>query len=427
MIRNSSPAADNKVLFGWVMYDFANSAFTTLIVTFIYATYFTKAIATNEITGTILWSRGITISALVVAILSPLLGTMADRTRNRKNYLLVCTVVAVVSSAMLYRPLPGQVMSALIWFVLGNIAFEIGGVFYNAFLPDIAPSDKIGRISGIGWGLGYIGGLAAMFVAMIGLVNPEVPWFGFSRQLGENIRATNLLVAVWYGLFSLPLFLLVKEKPVNPPPRDEKIFSAIRTDIRTAMFAIAGYRQIVQFLIARLIYNDGLITIFAFGGIYAAGTFHFSFKEIMIFGIVLNITAGTGALFFGFFEDRMGSKKTVLLSLAGLIIASLMAVITSSRTIFWLASILVGVFSGPNQSASRALMGRMTPADKLNQFFGFYAFSGKFTTFLGPLLLGVLTDSFDSQRAGMAVVLVFFVIGGLILAQVDEEAGMVER
>jgi UMF1 family MFS transporter len=426
MIRNNSPAADNKVLFGWVMYDFANSAFTTLIVTFIYATYFTKAIATDEITGTILWSRGITISALAVATLSPLLGTMADRTRSRKNYLLVCTVIAVICSAMLYRPLPGQVMRALVWFVAGNIAFEMGGVFYNAFLPDISPPDKIGRTSGIGWGLGYVGGLAAMFVAMITLVNPPVPWFGFSRELGENIRATNLLVAAWYGIFSLPLFLMVKERTRTPLPQGKKIIAAAIVDIKATFLAITGYRQIVRFLIARLFYNDGLITIFSFGGIYAAGTFGFTFEEIMVFGIVLNITAGLGAFIFGFFDDKLGGRKTVQISLAGLLFASLLAVVTTNKILFWLAGILVGIFAGPNQSASRSLMGRLTPVTRESQFFGFFAFSGKLTTFLGPLLLGIMTELFHSQRAGMAVVLVFFIIGGLCLARVDEQAGIIE-
>ena len=415
---------DKKALFGWVMYDFANSAFTTLIVTFIYATYFTKAIAPNEIDGTILWSRGVTVSALAVALLSPLLGALADRGGHRKRYLLFSTILAILCSVMLYRPLPGQIMPALIWFVIGNIAFEIGCVFYNAFLPDIAPPEKIGRVSGIGWGLGYVGGLAAMFPAMVSLVNPELPWFGFSRELGQNIRATNLLVAIWFGVFSLPLFLFVREKgaTVTSPSKDEQ--GTVFAELVSTFIEVRKYRQVVRLLVARLIYNDGLITIFAFGGIYAAGTFHFSFQEIMYFGIVLNITAGLGAFIFGFFDDRFGGKITVQVSLVGLIIASLLAVTTDSKTLFWLAGILVGIFSGPNQSASRSLLGRLVPKDKVSQFFGFFAFSGKFTAFLGPLLLGLLTELFASQRAGMTIVIVFFVIGSLLLVFVDEEEGM---
>jgi UMF1 family MFS transporter len=415
---------DKKALFGWVMYDFANSAFTTLIVTFIYAAYFTKAIAPNEIDGTILWSRGVTVSALAVALLSPLLGAMADRGGHRKRYLLFSTILAIICSVMLYRPLPGQVMSALIWFVIGNIAFEIGCVFYNAFLPDIAPPEKIGSVSGIGWGLGYVGGLTAMFLAMVSLVNPEQPWFGFSREFGQNIRATNLLVAIWFGVFSLPLFLFVKEKGSTGPSPSPDTNGSVFSELAATFLAVRKYRQVVRLLLARLIYNDGLITIFAFGGIYAAGTFHFSFQEIMYFGIVLNITAGLGAFVFGFFDDWLGGKITVQVSLIGLIVASLIAVVTDSKTLFWLAGILVGIFSGPNQSASRSLLGRLVPQDMENQFFGFFAFSGKFTAFLGPLLLGILTDLFASQRAGMMIVIVFFIIGGLLLTRVDEQEGL---
>jgi UMF1 family MFS transporter len=198
----------------------------------------------------------------------------------------------------------------------------------------------------------------------------------------------------------------------------------VLAEIATTFLEVRKYRQVVRLLVARLIYNDGLITIFAFGGIYAAGTFHFSFQEIMYFGIVLNFTAGLGAFIFGFFDDLFGGKITVQVSLIGLIVASLLAVTTDSKTLFWLAGILVGIFSGPNQSASRSLFGRLLPKDKESQFFGFFAFSGKFTAFLGPLLLGLLTGLFESQRAGMTIVIVFFVIGSLLLAFVDEQKGM---
>jgi UMF1 family MFS transporter len=419
---NQAISLDKKALFGWTMYDFANSAFTTLIVTFIYATYFTKAIAPDPIIGTTLWSRAIAVSSLAVALLSPFLGAMADRSGHRKRYLLISTGVAIFCAIMLYRPLPGQVMAALVWFILGNIAFELGNVFYNAFLPDLAPPEKIGSISGLGWGVGYIGGLAAMLLAMISMVNPETPWFGLSRELGQNIRATNLLVAGWFTLFSLPIFLLVKEKQSGPTSPFS--VAGVSTQLVTTFREIKKYRQVFRFLLARLFYNDGLITIFAFGGIYAAGTFNFSFQEIMIFGIVLNLMAGLGAFAFGFCDDRLGGRKTVLISLAGLIVASTMALTATSKPWLWAAGILIGIFAGPNQSASRSLLARMIPREKANEFFGFFAFSGKFTAFLGPLALGILTDLFQSQRVGMSVVLVLFILGGLLLLPVDEREGI---
>ena len=418
-----TPREKSKARLGWVMYDFANSAFTTLIVTFIYATYFTKAIAANEIIGTALWSRGVTISALAVAILSPVMGALADQSHHRKRYLLGFTLVSILSAALLYLPLPGQTLFALTLFVFGNVAFELANVFYNAYLPDVAPDGKLGAISGLGWGVGYAGGLGAMALAMVTLVNADPPWFGVTKVLGQHIRATNLLVASWFALFAIPMFLWVREaRPETPSPRHQPLVAF--GEIITTLREMGRYRPVARFLLARLLYNDGLNTIFAFGGIYAAGTFAFTFQEIMVFGIVLNIAAGLGAFTFGHFDDRWGGKRTVLISLAGLGVATLLAVLTSNRTLFWLAGIMIGIFSGPNQSASRSLLARFTPPEKEGEFFGFFAFSGKFAAFLGPLLFGICTTLFASQRAGVATVLLFFIAGGLILATVDEEQGI---
>ena len=202
-----------KTVFVWSLYDFANSSFTTLIVTFIYAAYFTKAIAENEIIGTALWSRAVSLTALFVAFASPIMGAIADKSNLRKTFLVFMTYICVFGSIMLYFAMPGEVMKALTWFVIANIGFELGGVFYNAYLPEIAPENKIGRVSGYGWSFGYVGGLLCLVIALIGFVNPEIPWFGFSKVAGENIRATNILVAVWFGIFSVPMILILETKP----------------------------------------------------------------------------------------------------------------------------------------------------------------------------------------------------------------------
>jgi UMF1 family MFS transporter len=357
---------------------------------------------------------------------SPILGALADRGGYRKVFVLISTLVCVLATTALYAVLPGQVVAALILVVIANVAFEFGTVFYNAFLPDLSPPDQIGRISGYGWGLGYIGGLLALVVALVTLVQPEVPWFGFSKELGENIRATNLLVAAWFLIFSVPLFLWVSEDRslVSPPG---KIVSAAFAQLRSTFTEIRKYRQIVRFLLARLLYNDGLVTIFAFGGIYAAETFGFSLVEVLTFGIVINVTAGLGAIAMGFLHDHIGGKRTIIISLLGLIAATLLAVLATSKTGLWVAGTLIGIFVGPNQSSSRALMGRFVPPEAENEFFGFFAFSGKLTAFLGPFLLGVLTELADSQRAGVAVVLVLFVAGLGLLLTVDEAAGARHR
>lgn len=416
---------DRRTIASWSLYDFANSAFTTLIVTFIYATYFTRAIAPDEITGTDMWSIAVTVTALMVALLSPYVGAIADRGGYRKRFLLISTVVCIGGTVVLFFPQAGEAVFALSCFVVANIAFEMANVFYNAYLPDLAPEGKIGRISGYGWAMGYVGGLICLVIALYGFVDTETPLFGLSTENGENIRATNLLVAVWFAVFSIPMFAFVHDKkPPNAREKDPHIIRSANRQIGQTFKEIRKYRQVFRLLVARLIYNDGLITVFAFGGIYAQGTFGFETADVIVFGIGLNVSAGLGAYFFGFLDDKLGGKRTIMVSLVGLFLATLLAVITTSITLFWVAGILIGLLAGPNQSASRSLLGRFVPPNMENEFFGFFAFSGKATAFLGPFLLGRLTSFFGTQRAGVATILIFFVIGAVLLLSVDEEEGV---
>lgn len=427
MTPPTGPRDVPKVIWSWALYDWANSAFTTLVVTFIYATYFTKAMAPNEVIGTTWWSRAIGLSAVLIALLSPIMGAAADRGGTRKRSLAVATGICVAGSialAFIAPGMPNAALMALIVFVVANVAFEMSMVFYNAFLPTIASQERIGRVSGYGWGLGYVGGLLCMVVALVGFVQPEVPWFGLSTDNGFNVRATNLLVAGWYLVFSVPLFLNVPEKRTGAKALNLREAFA---ELGRTFKAVGRYREVAKFLIARLIYNDGLVTVFAFGGIYAAGTFGMPLSEVIMFGIALNVFSGLGALVFGLVDDKIGGKPTILITLVALCVATLLAVWAPTKTWLWVAGILIGIFVGPNQSASRSLMGRFVPEKHQAEFFGFFAFSGKITSFMGPILLGTATAMFSSQRAGVATVLIFFVIGGLLLLKVNERAGMAAR
>jgi UMF1 family MFS transporter len=354
------------------------------------------------------------------------LGALADRGGYRKLFVGIAVVVCAVATVALYRVLPGQVLLALGLFVVANVAFELGEVFYNAFLPDIAPPERVGRVSGYGWGLGYIGGLLALGVALVTLVQPEQPWFGFSKEAGENIRATNLLVAVWFVIFSLPLLLWVREDK-SRASKGGRVLVDTFAQLGRTFTELRKHRQTIRFLFARLLFNDGLVTVFAFGGIYAAETFGFTFQQVLIFGIVINLAAGLGAIAMGFLDDRIGGKRTIVVSLFGLIGATLLATFATTQAGFWVAGILIGVFAGPNQSASRSLMARFVPPDAENEFFGFFAFSGKLTAFIGPLLLGIFTAWTGSQRVGVGVVIVLFLAGLGVLAFVDEREGSQAR
>ncbi len=406
-----------------MMYDFANSSFANNVTTFIYAAFFTKVIAENEIIGTALWSRGVGIIMLVVALLSPPLGALSDQGGYRKRFLIFFTFLAVIFTALLYFPQQGQATYALTLYIIACICFEMGIVFYNAFLPDIAPPERIGRISGQAWGVGYFGGLLSMAVLMVGFVSAETPWFGLTKETHAHIRATNIGVAIWFAIFSLPALFYLPQTPARKTDGKPSLVASYRRILQTFR-ELQRYREIFKLLLARLVYNDGLITVFAFGGIYAAGTFGFTFEEVLFFGIIVNIAAGTGAWCFGYLDDRLGGKLTIQITLVGFVIAAIIAVVPQEKIWFWIAGLLVGLFAGPNQSASRSLMGRFAPQNKETEFYGFYAFSGKATAFLGPLLMGVITQASGSQRYGMATVGLFFIIGGLLLRTVDEQKGI---
>lgn len=423
---------NKKIIWSWALYDFANSAFTTLVVTFVYSTYFTKSIATDEVLGTNLWSYSISICAILVAILSPFLGALADSYSIRKKIMFVSTLVCVVSTSLLFFSSSSMLLSIVI-FTIANIAFELGTVFCNAYLPEITSSNKIGKVSGFSWGLGYVGGLIALVLALFLFVEVEVPPFGLDKDTGENILATNILVSIWFMIFSIPFFLNIKESR-----SEKKFFSKIINqafkNLALTFNEIKKYKNVRNFLIARLVYNDALITLFALGGIYASVTIGFSFNEILFLGIVLNILAGLGAFLFGLIDDKISSQIVIRISILFLIVACMFAALApelpglsqlllgddlvpvwfSTKNIFWTSAILIGFFAGPNQSSSRALMSRITPEDKKNEFFGFYAFSGKATSFLGPLLFAWVSQYFDSQQAGLLAIMLLFYLGYLI-------------
>ena len=417
-----------RTIFSWSIYDFANQPFTTIILTFIYSTFFVDFIASSGKEGAVLWGRAVTISAVCIAILSPIMGAIADNGGYRKLFLIFWTWVCIIFSILLYYPLKGEVLLALSIFCIANIGFEMGGVFLNAYLPEIAPKEKIGRISGYGWSFGYIGGLIALSICFILFISPEIsfnPITGdaLDKSSGEHIRIINIFVACWFALFSIPTFLFVNENK-----KTKKISLSIIKEsflsIRKTYNKIKEYKNITKFLIARLVYNDALITIFAFGGIYAKEVFDFTFNEIFLFGIILNITAGLGAFLFGFLDDQIGGKKTIQITNLGFVIACSLALYggildsSTGKNIFWFSGVLIGIFAGPNQSASRSLMGRLIPKDKENEFFGFFAFSGKATSFLGPLLLSLSVDIFNDLRYGILMIAILFILGYFLLSRV---------
>ncbi len=403
--------------FAWALYDWANSAFAAVIVTFVFATYFSQGIAVDPITGTTEWGRAMTVSALIAAFLGPTLGAIADAGGRRKPWIFLFTWLCVIATALLWysAPSPDWVMYTLVLVVIANLGLDMAGIFYNAMLKDLVQPERVGRLSGWAWGLGYFGGLCCLVIALFAFVQTETPLFGLDKDQAEHVRATGPLVALWLAIFSLPLFLLTPDRARG----QGSISEAIRTGLGQLWQTVRNmrrYRTVGHFLLARMLYIDGLNTLFAFGGIYAAGTFGLELSDVIMFGILLNVTGGIGAFAFAWLDDRVGSKPVILIALIGLMACGLAAVITTSVTVFWIVGGLLGLFVGPTQAASRTLMTRLAPVEQQTEMFGLYALSGKVTAFLGPLVLSLVTDWADSQRAGMATILIFFIAGFVLLA-----------
>jgi MFS transporter, UMF1 family len=378
-------------------------------------------VAANEIEGTAQWGFAIALSGLVIAVLSPMLGAIADVGGRRKPWLAAFTGLGALVIALLWlvRPDPGFVLLALVLIFLANTLIELGQAFYNAMLPDLAPKRTIGRWSGRGWSLGYLAGIIALTLLLFGIIRPEPPPYGLDADAAEPIRVAGPFIALWLVLFALPLFLFTPDKPRTGLPASQAMRHGLGNLWRT-LRGLGLQSQVLRFLIARLIYNDGLNTLFAFGGIYAAGTFGMSTQEIILFAIMLNVSAGIGSFSFGFIDDRLGSKKTVLIAIGGLAIFGIAALLAQEKTTFWVLGVLIGLFVGPAQSASRTLMARLAPPDQRTEMFGLYALSGKLTAFMGPFLFGAATSLFQTQRAGMAVVVVLLTAGGVLLLTVRE-------
>jgi UMF1 family MFS transporter len=420
MATPDGPTVDRRAVVSWCFFDWANSVFPTLIVTFVFAAYFTQVIADTPEHGTAQWGTAMSLSALFVAVVSPFLGAVADQGGRRKPWLLVTSVVCIAASALLWYVTPDLqwVWVPLMLVALANAGFEMGQVFYNAMLAEIAPPSHLGRLSGWAWGLGYAGGLVCLALALVLFVQPEDPLFGLRKESAEHVRIAGPLVALWFALFAIPLFLWTPDKPASGLPYPKAIRQGIAALLDTLRH-LRRFRNVALFLVARMIYTDGLNTLFAFGGIYAAGSFGMTFEEILIFGILLNIAAGLGAVGFAWVDDWIGPKRTVIIALVGLMAFSAAILLVEQKLWFYLLGCAIGTLIGPAQAASRSFMAHLAPAHMRTEMFGLYALSGKATAFIGPALVGWVTFWFDSQRAGMATILAFFLIGLLLLLKVQ--------
>jgi MFS transporter, UMF1 family len=431
-------SAPKREIFGWAMYDFANSAYATTILSVIFNKYFATVVAGGEagvsvlglhLHGASFFTFTLSLSMAVTAVLSPFLGAVADASASKKRFLMAFCYMAILFTALLYFVHPGNYWRGAAFFLLASIGFEGSLVYYNAFLPEISDDQNIGRISGLGWALGYIGGGALLALNLIMLQYPG--WLGFSPGT-FTVQDCFLSVAFWWAIFSLPTFLFLKERAAKPILKSgESYLTQGYHRLRATLRQIRSFRELTKFLAAYLIYNDGIETVIVMASIFGAEVLKMETGEIIQFFLMIQGIAFLGSLLFGYMADAIGNKKTILISLTfwSLIVvwAFALGVVWDPKTEYWILGVLAGLVMGGSQAASRSLQGVLTPEANSAEFFGFFAISGKFASVFGPLIYGILIALTGSVQSGILSVLAFFLVGMAILWTVDEEKGRRER
>src|SRR5450432_1422717 len=434
----------------WIFFDWAAQPYFTLITTFVFAPYFATHVASDPASGQSLWGFATAAAGLLIALMSPVLGAIADASGRRKPWIAAFGALLVIGSCLMWFGKPGDVSvipALLLVYGIATIGVEFATVFNNAMMPTLVPPDRIGSLSGTGWATGYVGGIISL-ILVLGFLAADaetgrtlfgfVPLFGLDPVSHQGDRITGPLTGIWFIIFVLPMFLLTPDYPAKRKWRDA-LHEGL-TGLRHTLAELPKQKSLAAFLLANMIYTDGLVSLFAFGGIYAAGTFGWDTIRIGTFGIILAIAGTFGAWLGGRLDDRLGPKRVIagsmmilLLSIVAILLVDEDSILfikvaapvpggglfaAASARAYLVLGCLIGAAGGPLQAASRTLLIRMAPKDRIAQYFGLFALTGKVTSFIGPLLIGVITAVTASQKAGMAVLVLFFVAGLALLARV---------
>jgi MFS transporter, UMF1 family len=438
--------ATKRGIISWMFYDWAAQPFFTVVLTFIFGPYFASRLVADPATGQAAWGYTVTISGIVIALLSPVLGAIADASGGRKKWIGFFAVIKISALSLLWFAAPGSALwLPMLCIILATIAAEFSIVFNDSMMPRLVSKADVGRLSNSAWGLGYAGGLLALFIVLLFLAGSPttgktllgvMPWFGLDPALGEDARITGPLAAVWYFIFIIPMFLFTPDVSKGLPLTD-----AVKTGLCELMGTLKELKQrtaILKFLVARMLYQDGVNGLLALGGVFAAGMFGWKTVEMGIYGILLLVVAIFGCYFAGKLDSHMGSKKVVGISLVCLIVATLGIIstgpgytlfgalqlstldngglfATAAEKAYIVFGLLIGLVFGPAQASSRSYLARSVSLEEAGRFFGLYALSGRATSFLAPMAVATLTLLTNSARIGMCALIVFLVIGFLLL------------
>ena len=415
---------NRKNIFVWTLYDFANTAFSVIVVTVVYAVYFKKHIVSDKIItifgfdrnpGDLYWGIAGATSMLLVALSAPVIGAIADYGNRKKEFLFGYSLTCIIATMTLYYLEPGMIWQGMTLFIIGNIGFEGAIVFYNGFLPQIAQKNNIGKISGYGFAFGYVGSLISLLIAL--------PYANMAFQANDLslMRPTFVWAGLFFFVFSIPFYYVINEKNIPPvrKVKDNYLSEGFRR-VQQTFKRVGEFPEIVKFLIAYFVYIDGVNTVIYFSGIYASDTLGFSLTDVIQFFAIVQTSAISGSYVFGFLTDKLGAKKTIMFTLCLWITVAVGAFFATGKASFYIVGLIAGIAMGSSQSASRALLGKLVPEGMEAEFFGFYALTGKFSSILGPVIFGLISTIAGSQRFAVLSVLFFFVTGLFLIRRVNE-------
>jgi len=395
-----------KKIFVWTLFDFANTSFSIVVVTFLYAVYFKKVVAQGQPIGDLYWSLGTSVAMIVTAVISPILGAIADYSAGKKRFLLFFTLLCIAATSSLFFVDSGNVFLGILIFIFANVGFEAGLVFYDSFLPEITEPKNYGRVSGYGFAMGYLGSLATLAI-----IYPFIQ--------AEMIKESFPVAALFFLIFSLPLFIFLKDNR-KKIVEHESYFNIGVKRVWNTLSHLKNYKNLATFLLAYFFYIEGVNTIIFFSGNYASTTLGFSETELLIFFLTVQTTAIAGSVLLGIVADSIGQKKTIMITLVMWLITVLIAFLVQDKNGFYIVGLIAGAAMGSSQSTSRSLMSKLTPPEKKTEFFGFYSLFGKSSAVIGPLVFGLVSFISGDQRLAIISIGLFFVIGLLILTQVKD-------
>jgi len=410
-----APEVKLREVWAWSMYDFANSGYTTVVITAVFNAYFVGAVAGGAPWATFAWTAALSVSYLAVLLSAPLVGAWADAHAAKKRLLLFATAGCVLFTAGLYFASPGAVALAMVLVVLSNYFFATGENLIAAFLPELADAKAMGRVSGWGWAFGYLGGIVSLGISLV-----YITWAQGAGQTGTQfVPVVMLITAAVFALCATPTFLFLKERAV-PQTRDGKAWTRVLHTLRHAQ----QYRDLRRFLVCILFYQAGIMAVIALAAIYAQEAMKFTQQQTIVLVLVVNVTAALGAFGFGYLQDAIGHIRAMALILAGWIVMIALAYLADDAATFWVAANLAGLCMGSAQAAGRAIIGYLSPRAREAEFFGLWGLAVKAASIFGPLTYGVVTWMFaGDHRLGILAVGVYFVIGLLLLADIDVERG----